>query len=618
MALDITTIAATDKISDSRAVINTNFDNIATDLDALSDIAADTKITPVEKLTAKPIWDAIVAEKSDIDTQADAYSVNKTPYGTAYTNLNTYLNTTITVFASMTTTTTITRTDWDGFWNAYYNAKIEILQAIADATALLADWDGVTGTGKPEDNADVSPNFPSDENLVGYWSLDEGSGSKAYDGSGNSNDGTLVNMEEADWVDGVVGKCLDFGGTNEYVTLKADGFGTFDKQAYSISFWINPTALAQEVVWSYDFTSHVRPYYAQHIRIEADGDIFWAWNGTSGGDSLQTTNTPLSTGSWFHIVVTFESGHQKIYVNGELNISDTKTGTVVYYNQEVRLADSPNWAGAINAKLDEVRFYDKALTVKEVSALYKYPAGNKGNLPVAIAGINLKDSEANILKDRQIINRAFYSISTLFEDLGRFIITNSVVREPIAKAGIQLATSNTANKISKIVIPISSGASLEVLDKTSFSAYIHLHTIDTVEAGNDGVFYITNGESPNPENGTTVTFEGSDLYGFKAIKVNGVVTLYAIHSNNTTEVATSLGTITVAFYGLLTAIYDIDNSEIRFYLDDSLVATHNTGLPDKTTKTNYCARIGVSNLNTAYEFKWNISSYNFEKFSGLL
>ena len=101
----------------------------------LNDIAADDKITPVEKLTAQPLWDTIVAEKTDIDTQADAYSVSKTAYGTAYTNLNTYLNTTITVFANMAATTTITRADWDGFWEAYYNTKIEILQAIADATA---------------------------------------------------------------------------------------------------------------------------------------------------------------------------------------------------------------------------------------------------------------------------------------------------------------------------------------------------------------------------------------------------------------------------------------------------------------------------------------------------
>ena len=58
MALDITTIAATDKISDSRAVINTNFDNIATDLDALSDNLenlTDVEITQLEAIGATTI-----------------------------------------------------------------------------------------------------------------------------------------------------------------------------------------------------------------------------------------------------------------------------------------------------------------------------------------------------------------------------------------------------------------------------------------------------------------------------------------------------------------------------------------------------------------------------------
>jgi len=101
----------------------------------LNNISSDSKITPVEKLTIKPLWDTIVTEKSSIDTQADSYSVSKTAYGTAYTNLNTYLNTTIKVFVSMTTTSTIARTTWDGYWEAYYNAKVDILNAIATATA---------------------------------------------------------------------------------------------------------------------------------------------------------------------------------------------------------------------------------------------------------------------------------------------------------------------------------------------------------------------------------------------------------------------------------------------------------------------------------------------------
>ena len=130
----------------------------------LNDIADDAKITPVEKLTIKPLWDAIVAEKSDIDTQADTYSVSKTAYGTAYTTLNTYLNTTVDVFDDMEATTDITRATWDVAWEGYYNAKIEILNAIANAiqnnvataqaAADAAQADADTAQGELDDIAD--------------------------------------------------------------------------------------------------------------------------------------------------------------------------------------------------------------------------------------------------------------------------------------------------------------------------------------------------------------------------------------------------------------------------------------------------------------------------------
>ncbi len=37
-------------------------------------------------------------------------------------------------------------------------------------------------------------------NLKGYWRFDEGSGTTAYDQTANDNDGTLTNMDAADWV----------------------------------------------------------------------------------------------------------------------------------------------------------------------------------------------------------------------------------------------------------------------------------------------------------------------------------------------------------------------------------------------------------------------------------
>ncbi len=106
-------------------------------------ISQDGKITPVEKLTIKPIWDNIVVEGTvttgTLPAQAIIFGVSHAAFDTAYDNLSTYLNTTITVFASMTTTTDITRTTWDGFWEAYYNERTLLIVSIETATKTISD-----------------------------------------------------------------------------------------------------------------------------------------------------------------------------------------------------------------------------------------------------------------------------------------------------------------------------------------------------------------------------------------------------------------------------------------------------------------------------------------------
>ena len=70
MALDITTLASTDLLSDSRGDINTNFTNIATDLDALSDDLenlTDGEVTQLEAIGATTISAAQWAYLGDLD-----------------------------------------------------------------------------------------------------------------------------------------------------------------------------------------------------------------------------------------------------------------------------------------------------------------------------------------------------------------------------------------------------------------------------------------------------------------------------------------------------------------------------------------------------------------------
>ena len=60
-------------------------------------------------------------------------------------------------------------------------------------------------------NAGIIGKPPTNLGLVGYWSMNEGTGTMAGDGSGNGNRGTLTNGPT--WVDGKRGKALNFDGS---------------------------------------------------------------------------------------------------------------------------------------------------------------------------------------------------------------------------------------------------------------------------------------------------------------------------------------------------------------------------------------------------------------------
>ena len=81
--------------------------------------------------------------------------------------------------------------------------------------------------------ATASPPAPV-PNLVGYWMLDEGSGSNAADSSGAGHDGTLNNSPP--WVSGRFGQALDFDGGSGAVTID-DSPALNNLDQFSLSMW---------------------------------------------------------------------------------------------------------------------------------------------------------------------------------------------------------------------------------------------------------------------------------------------------------------------------------------------------------------------------------------------
>jgi len=93
---------------------------------------------------------------------------------------------------------------------------------------------------------------------------------------------------------------------------------------------------------------------------------------------LLHSKTPIQPYTWYNIVSVFYKGVSKIYINGQLDASLTTTNNHVPVCMSSNLTVGGWWSGdptSINGKLDEVRLYNRALNMSEISKLAQgFPA----------------------------------------------------------------------------------------------------------------------------------------------------------------------------------------------------------------------------------------------------
>jgi len=232
----------------------------------------------------------------------------------------------------------------------------------------------------PDDGVDP-PTFTSDLNTVGVWHLDEGSGTTAYDETGNDNDGTLhngtVTCSNGDcptWESGSnckSGNCLSFDGSNDYVnvsdlpsmsatTLEAWVYVKGDSSGSNNAIIDNNIAgLNQGDIWFY---------------IQNDGDIQFDIQNASGEGNLLTTDQPISDNAWYHIVGTYDGTNMIIYVNGSAHSTTASISDATPFSRDTNVSIGSNEGGSdnfFNGTIDEVRIYNRALTGEEINSSFK-------------------------------------------------------------------------------------------------------------------------------------------------------------------------------------------------------------------------------------------------------
>jgi hypothetical protein len=212
-------------------------------------------------------------------------------------------------------------------------------------------------------------NVPAQSGAQFHWPLDELGGAVANDVAGGTS-GVLQGSVLWDPDGGHHQGAARFDGVDDRILLGPCDMTT-GGTGFSISVWVKPDFVtaqertiiaktsgpaASDHIWSLAFVNAT----ALRFRLRA------------GGSTTELSSPPstLFSGTWYHLVASYDGAMMRIHVNGALMASTAKTGSLGFFPQSpASLAAQSTGTFAFSGWVDDVRIYDRGLTDAEIITL---------------------------------------------------------------------------------------------------------------------------------------------------------------------------------------------------------------------------------------------------------
>ena len=251
------------------------------------------------------------------------------------------------------------------------------LQPAASALAIMTS--SATATANTVSTSTAFPRCYGDavltDNPVGYWRLDETSGTVAADSKG-SNPGTYVNGpalgQSGALPDAVNNRAPSFDGVNDRIDVPASASLNVTSQI-TVEAWIYPTDTASvhpivEYGGSASYGVHLWTY-------DAGTKLFANLLDTSGVGHPVMSAPVFTTGTWYHVAVTYDGNAAILYVNGSEVGRATFGAVTLKTNLPLNIGRRPVVGDPLQdavfaGKLDEVAVYSTALTATQLRSHY--------------------------------------------------------------------------------------------------------------------------------------------------------------------------------------------------------------------------------------------------------
>lgn len=199
------------------------------------------------------------------------------------------------------------------------------------------------------------------------YSLNENTGTSAADGTGMGNTATL--QAGASWATGRFGSAVSLtGASNSFVDIPRPVIDT--SKSYSVALWVKLNSLSGNQTFASMDGTNISPFYLQL----AGGKITFVQRSSDSTSApiTQVIGPAVVTGEWYHVVGVYNTATSTIqlYVNGISQGTATySSGWAASGHTTIGRAKFVSNVDFVNGAIDEVYFFDRAITASDVTAL---------------------------------------------------------------------------------------------------------------------------------------------------------------------------------------------------------------------------------------------------------
>lgn len=200
---------------------------------------------------------------------------------------------------------------------------------------------------------------------VGYWKLDETTGTTYYDSSGNNNDLSASNSPTS--VKAKYSKGLNFNGDSNKLLTRADDddFDVGTSGSFTVSGWINYHAIDSSTSSIYNKGAAGSGINLVVSAVDSSMDCY-----SGAADSTTSGTSTMPEDAWVHFACVKDgTSRLQIYINGapigtpdtSLSSSSMANSNAIYFG-----VNSDGTSNDLDGNLDDIKIYNYARTQKQL------------------------------------------------------------------------------------------------------------------------------------------------------------------------------------------------------------------------------------------------------------